>query len=269
MAWREKIDSSWKRDGVFRTAIIGVVINILSAPILYGLTDVVPIFNSKLPIPVWLILWIVGVIPVATLFLVLLLRNAIDIGKSQSPHFDAREEGGEAYTLFEVEPEFSDAIARELSEKEGVRFAAAVWGQWDIMARVQLGTSRSLVRFLSDIQAHSQILRTETHIVRNDQPQIHSSSREDHFAFLLLKLQARRTGQVLAQLRSLKPETDIAHVQHAAGILGAYDIALTVRYGRDEELAKLVMQYAQRTLRAETVTMPAIRGMTYIDGKPF
>ncbi|MEI9926414.1 MAG: Lrp/AsnC ligand binding domain-containing protein [Sphingomonas sp.] len=241
----------------------------MSAPVLYGLTDIIPTFGNRLPVPVWLLAWIVGIIPVATLLLLLLVRGEANKDRPAQLHFDTHEEGGEAYILFEVEPEYSDSISRELSEKEGVQFAAAVWGQWDVIARVQLGTARSLVRFLSEIQTHSQILRTETHIVRNDQPQIHSSSREDRFAFLLLKLQARRTGQVLAQLRSLKPESDIAHVQHAAGILGAYDIALTVRYARDEELAKLVMQYAQRILQAETMTMPAIRGMTYVNGKSF
>jgi uncharacterized protein with GYD domain len=271
MTWSNWLKTSWTRDGLFRSVVLGITANVLSGPVLYGLKEVFPNFEIRLLIPIWLLVWIVGVIPVLTLLPVLIFRGATASNNrlrgSDRQEYDAHEEGGEAYVLFEVEPEFSDAIARELSEREGVRFAAAVWGQWDVIARVQVGTARALVRFLNQVQADDRILRTETQIVRNDQPQVHATPREDHFAFLLLKLPAKRTQHVLDQLRNLESGSDIAKVQHASGILGRYDIALTVRYSRDEELTKLVMQYAQRTLQAETTTMPAIRGMTYVDGK--
>ncbi len=270
MAWRELLRSSWSKDGLFRTTAIGVLANVISGPVLFGLRDIFPAFTTRLPIPIWLLIWIIGVIPVLTLVLILIFRGSTKVsrnGDSGRTQFDKHEDGGEAYVLFEVEPEFSDAIARELSERDGVQFAAAVWGQWDVIARVKMGTARALVRFLNEVQSNDRILRTETQIVRNDQPQIYADLRDEHYAFLLLKLPAKRTQRVLEQMSALKQNGDTAKIQHAAGILGRYDIALTVRYARDEELAKLVMQYAQRTLQAETTTMPAIRGMTYVGGK--
>lgn len=50
-----------------------------------------------------------------------------------------------------------------------------------------------------------------------------------------------------------------------AGVLGQYDIILTVRYAKDKFLAKFVMEYIQLKLEEgnTTTTMPAIQGMTY------
>jgi len=187
--------------------------------------------------------------------------------------------GGRAYILLKVKPSKSDAVARAQSAMAAVQYAVGVWGQWDVIIRVETTSPSRLITFLTALQNDPDVERTETLVIRSDQDETKNNA-DGRWGILLLRLAAAQTGEVLKKLKDASnlpdgiiiPETDETitprelKIQHAVGVLGQYDIALTIRYANDESLAKFVMRYIQEGLRAQTTTMPAIRGMTYKEG---
>jgi len=248
-----------------RKWIVEVAAAIISAAILYGLRSFIPQLSETLAISTWIILW------VAVVITLLIVTIFVQRHQSRSPAYipppvrpgAPREEGGEAYIFLKVEPKESASVAQTLSRRDEVEYAAAVWGQWDIIIRVQTGNARSLIGFLRYLQGFREIKRTDTYIVRQDQSQTHVDATEEHWAFLLLRLSGQRADASLEKISRETKQTNRATIQHAVGILGQYDIILTVRYDGDEQLRILVMDYIQHDLQAETTTMPAIRNMVY------
>lgn len=271
--WFEQL---WSRDGTTKAIALGIAGNLFSTALIYLADKIYPNIGKHLEIPVWFFIWLVSAAQLLALgiWVVLRIRSPqAEITQSEHHTDDAKADGGEAYIFMKVRPKHSEDIGKALSSMRGVRFASAIWGQWDVIVHVQAGTARDLIIFLNDIQKLEHVLSTETHIVRGDQSKSYKIKDEGNYAFLLLTLRANKTTKVLEQLegidqsRGVGQNNGVARIQHAAGILGQYDIALTVRYAYEDELRKLVMQYAQKTLAAETTTMPSIHGMTYIDGK--
>ena len=159
--------------------------------------------------------------------------------------------------------------------------AIGVWGQWDVIIRVDTDSSSKLIPFLTCLQNDPDVKRTETLVVRSDQDETKGLNvSEGAWAVLLARLGAAQTGDALKSLQAISndpngikiPDMDEIiqrnelRIQHAVGVLGQYDIALTVRYTSDTALAKFVMGYMQRTLKADTTTLPAIRGMVFRNG---
>jgi|GEM_PF-2100461 len=187
---------------------------------------------------------------------------------------------GGAYILLKVKPSTSAAVAKQASKEPAVQYAIAVWGQWDVIIRVDTTSFPKLIPYLTALQNDSNVERTETLIIRSDQEKAGASAREGGWAVLLARLGAAHIEEALAALRAVSGanegikisdtgetiNVDALRVMHAVGVLGQYDIALTVRYGNDVALAKFVMGYMQQTLHAETITLPAIRNMSYRNG---
>jgi uncharacterized protein with GYD domain len=188
--------------------------------------------------------------------------------------------GGRAYILLKVKPSKSDPVARAKSAVTTVQYAIGVWGEWDVIIRVETSSPSRLIAFLTALQNDSDVERTETLVIRFDQDETKYNANDGRWGILLLRLGAAQTGEALKKLKELSqsphgikiPGTEETipvgelKVQHAVGVLGQYDIALTIRYANDESLAKFVMRYIQEGLKAESTTMPAIRGITYING---
>lgn len=187
--------------------------------------------------------------------------------------------GGRAYILLKVKPSKSDAVARAQSAMTSVQYAIGVWGQWDVIIRVETTSPSRLITFLTALQNDPDVERTETLVIRSDQDETKNNA-DGRWGVLLLRLAAAKTGEVLKKLKDVSdtpdgirlPGTDEIitprelKIQHAVGVLGQYDIALTIRYANDESLAKFVMRYVQDDLQAQTTTMPAIRRMAYKEG---
>jgi uncharacterized protein with GYD domain len=147
-----------------------------------------------------------------------------------------------------------------------VQYAIGVWGEWDVIIRVETSSPSRLIAFLTTLQNDLDVERTETLVIRSDQDEAKHNANDGRWGILLLRLGAAQTGEALKiGTEETIPARELK-VQHAVGVLGQYDIALTIRYANDESLAKFVMRYIQEGLKAESTTMPAIRGMTYING---
>jgi DNA-binding Lrp family transcriptional regulator len=188
--------------------------------------------------------------------------------------------GGRAYILLKVRPSKSGPVARAKSAVATVQYAIGVWGEWDVIIRVETSSPSRLIAFLTTLQNDLDVERTETLVIRSDQDEAKHNANDGRWGILLLRLGAAQTGEALKILKEASQSPDgikipgteetiparELKVQHAVGVLGQYDIALTIRYANDESLAKFVMRYIQEGLKAESTTMPAIRGMTYVEG---
>ncbi len=191
---------------------------------------------------------------------------------------------GPAYILMKVRPGSSNDIAKRLIEEydKHIAYAMGVWGPWDVVVRATTANTEELVEFLEKQQQKElNLLRTETLIIRSDQKQIYKPSttitpNAGGWAILLLTTAGRRTQDLLCNFDTdnnsgngfsicngrLKDNEVV--ILDGAGVLGQYDIILTVRYAEDKFLAKFVMEYLQLQLEeGNTTTMPAIQGMTY------
>jgi hypothetical protein len=180
---------------------------------------------------------------------------------------------GHAYLLLEVEPGASNEVANQLVElnRAAVPYAAAVWGPWDVVARVTLKNLGELLKFVDDlrIKTENRIIRTETWCIRSDQEQLASIENSDQLAFVMLRVDPGhgRLINVLNYVCEPSTSSDGAKVLHAAGVLGPYDIATTVGYRSDAALTNLVMNRFQERGRRlgikDTLTIPSIAGMLY------
>lgn len=179
---------------------------------------------------------------------------------------------GHAYILLEVEPPNSPQVARELSKRPDVDYAATVWGQWDIVMRVHTPDAESLIELISGIHTeYPKVRRTETMLVRPDQIRDATDTfAAGNWAFLFLQVEGRRTSQVLdALMRLSDSDEEIASIRQAAGVLGMYDIAVTVRYVNDTQLRQLVMGRIQsQSGIAQTRTVTSIGGLVFSNGRP-
>ena len=180
---------------------------------------------------------------------------------------------GQGYILLEIRPPRSQAVALELSRNEAVEYAAAVWGPWDVIMRVKTPDTDALVALLTEIQGRDDVRRTETCFIRNDQLQLEnpeSFTESGRWAFLLLRVEAQKTLGILQALKTPSHESAKgAEIQHAAGILGPYDIAVTVKHKTDSDLKQFVMDYVQDHVGGvrQTLTIPSIQWMVYRHGK--
>ncbi|HWD29124.1 MAG TPA: Lrp/AsnC ligand binding domain-containing protein [Rhizomicrobium sp.] len=271
MRWQGKVKNLWKDSTQAKAFILGIIANVISTPILPALEKHFPDFWRMLHLPDAYFVLGAEFLVVAVLGFVVLNRDTPPSSGSRLNPLVAGTSGG-AYLMLKVKPGSSQEIAKRLRDDVSqVNYAAAVWGQWDVVARVSAGTAASFVEVLNKVQTWNNVERTETQLVRSDQPPIDklsSHNSDDHFAFLLLKVPASETPAVLGKIHVLaeKPRPGYARVEHAVGILGTYDVALTVRYSKDGELANVVMAFCQSELGAETVTVPAIRDMSFIGG---
>jgi class 3 adenylate cyclase len=175
---------------------------------------------------------------------------------------------GEAYILFEVEPGASDAVAMQVVKlgQPAVSYAAAVWGPWDVIARVSMNRIEDLLKFIDKLRNEiTKIRRTETWCLRDDQPHFEIDTKADQIAFVLLRIdpQISSPETVLSELCRSTEQGGI-QVRHVAGVLGPYDIAATVHYDDDLALRTLVMDNFQgRRAVRDTLTIPGIKGMVH------
>lgn len=187
---------------------------------------------------------------------------------SQLSTGDSKE--GEAYILMEVLPGHSEDVARTLSKSNVVPYAAAVWGSWDVIMRVQAGTAEAFTHFLRYLHEKvPEVRRTETCFVRRDQPRDGVDLRDaGKWAFVMLKLEAQRTPQVLTSLVArLQGQRSAVGLQHVAGVFGSYDIVLTVRFSQYSALKRFVMDEIQVDPGAESLTILAIEDLVFVDGE--
>jgi DNA-binding Lrp family transcriptional regulator len=185
-----------------------------------------------------------------------------------------------AYVMFEVDPPGSPGVAALVSLRPHVRYAAAVWGEWDVVARVDasnLGELAQMIDELRRIRTSARILRTETLLIREDQcpsrEYDYSHGRLKH-AFVLFRVSDPKTvnisntiSNIIDSARSMGTR---ARVQSIAGVLGTYDIASTVTYSEEEFLKDLVMDTLQNELKTEVVktrTLPAVWPHIYRQGQ--
>jgi hypothetical protein len=188
----------------------------------------------------------------------------------------AQRLSGHAYLLLEVMPGTSDRVAETLVKlnSSAVPYAAAVWGPWDVVARVTLKNPSELLEFVDDLQSKTKnrIIRTETWCIRSDQEHGSSIEKLDQLAFVMLRVDPRKGDLKKALNFVYEPPAanGDAKVLHAAGVLGPYDIATTVGYSSDVALTDLVMNHFQdggsRFGITNTLTIPSIVGMLYPDG---
>ena len=175
---------------------------------------------------------------------------------------------GEAYILLEVIPGTSDQVVTKLSGlgTDSVPYAAAVWGPWDVVARVTKDSFDDLLNFIDQIRnTISSVRRTETWCIRNDQPHFETSISIGRLAFIMLTIDSSQQSPatILSNIRSTA-EDDKIKINHVAGVLGPYDIAATVRYDDEDELKHIVMEYFQKNRAVKhTLTMPSITGMVH------
>jgi DNA-binding Lrp family transcriptional regulator len=245
----------------------GAAVGLLLLGVLGVVGQLSPYLRASASTPVWLLVWFVAAV---TLMMVLqLFRSApTPVFVSQLATGDSKE--GEAYILLEVQPGHSEAIARTLSKSNVVPYAAAVWGSWDVILRVQAGTPEAFTNFLGYVHAEvPEVRRTETFFVRRDQPRDGIDLRDaGKWAFIMLKLEAQRTPQVLTSLVArLKGQRSAVGLQHVAGVFGSYDIVLTVRFAQYSALKKFVMDEIQLDSGAESLTILAIEDLVFIDGE--
>jgi class 3 adenylate cyclase len=174
---------------------------------------------------------------------------------------------GEAYILLEVEPGASDAVASQLVRLDrAVAYAAAVWGPWDVIARVTMNRYEDLLLFIDRLRTElSKVRRTETWCVRNDQPHYETSKQADRLAFVMLRIDpSQATPQVVLSDLCRSAEQEGIQVRHVAGVLGPYDVAATVYYDNDSALRSLVMgSFQEKRAVKDTLTIPSIEGMVY------
>jgi hypothetical protein len=185
----------------------------------------------------------------------------------------AQRLNGHAYLLLEVEPGASDQVANQLVQLNptAVPYAAAVWGPWDVVARVMLRNLSELLNFVDDlrIKTENRIIRTETWCIRSDQEELAPVEKSDQLAFVMLRVNPGhgKLREVLKYVCKPSTKSDDAKVLHAAGVLGPYDIATTVSYSSDVALTNLVMNQFQEQGRRlgikDTLTIPSIAGMLY------
>jgi uncharacterized protein with GYD domain len=180
---------------------------------------------------------------------------------------------GDAYILLDVGERESDTIARLLSSSVSVCCAAAVWGPWDVIARVHTNSFDNLLIFIDELRnGDSRIRRTETWSIRSDQRQYALPGLPDRLAFVMLRVSSQaRVENALNYVAGFSESKEGAQVWHAAGVLGSYDIATMVGYEDDLALTTLVMEHLQgRSGITDTLTIPTIAGMVYPEssGKP-
>jgi class 3 adenylate cyclase/DNA-binding Lrp family transcriptional regulator len=175
---------------------------------------------------------------------------------------------GDAYVLLEVDPAASSMVAQRIVEMNGsnAQYAAAVWGMWDVIARVTLNQYNELLLSIDRLRGEiKRIRRTETWCIRNDQPHYENERVAQHLAFVMLRINPAQASAefILAELCNAAEEDGI-QIRHVAGVLGPYDIVATVHYEDDAALRNLVMErFQQRSGVQHTLTIPSIRGMVY------
>jgi class 3 adenylate cyclase len=175
---------------------------------------------------------------------------------------------GDAYVLLEVDPGASETVAQRIVEMNGsnAQYAAAVWGMWDVIARVTLNQYQELLLSIDRLRGEiKRIRRTETWCIRNDQPHFENERASPHLAFVMLRINPAHASPefILNELCSAAAEDGI-QIRHVAGVLGPYDIVATVHYEDDAALRNLVMErFQQRSGVQHTLTIPSIRGMVY------
>jgi DNA-binding Lrp family transcriptional regulator len=150
-----------------------------------------------------------------------------------------------------------------------VQCAAAVWGPWDVVARVKTTNVNQLLKFIDQLRkGNNDIDRTETWWIRRDQPRRELPGLPDRLAFVMLRV-GPRADVTNAIEEVFATSNDDARVWHVAGVLGSYDIATMIGYEDDAALTQLVMNRLQ-TLHGiiDTLTIPTIAGMVYPEGRP-
>lgn len=260
-SWRER----WRW---FLDKLGGAAIGVILLAVLGVVGRLTPYLQASVHIPTWLLVWFAVV--VAVLIALPWFRSTPDMPVFVSGASASDSKEGEAYILMEIQPGRSEEVARTLSKSPVVPYAAAVWGSWDVILRVQPGTDQGFTQFVRYLHEKlPEVLRTETYFVRRDQARDGVDLRNaGKWAFILLKLEARRTPQVLASfITRLKGPASEVRLQHVAGVFGPYDIALTVRFAQYSALKRFVMDEIQVDPRAESLTILAIEDLVFIDGE--
>src|SRR4051794_33176792 len=78
------------------------------------------------------------------------MRDRMHVNSEERKKRVAQRLNGHAYLLLEVLPGTSDRVAKTLAESSAVPYAAAVWGPWDVVARVTLGNLNELLKFVDE-----------------------------------------------------------------------------------------------------------------------
>jgi len=179
-----------------------------------------------------------------------------------------------AYIGINVKAPSSPEVARLLSQRPGVAYTAAVWGQWDVVALVGFAVERDLLRTLSAIQATNNVVSTETLLVRSDQyfdrELAEAVAGGKLLAFIFLKMDSQKTRSAYERIEALAA-TGLASIYNVAGVFGSYDIAATLLYSNEAELKTLVMETIQEQTDGvdDTLTLLAVLGEVYKVGNAF
>jgi hypothetical protein len=132
-------------------------------------------------------------------------RALLEFLSQPDPHPDL---GGRAYILLKVKPSKSDPVARAKSAVATVQYAIGVWGEWDVIIRVETSSPYRLIAFLTALQNDSDVERTETLVIRSDQDETKYNVNDGRWEILLLRLGAAQTGEALKTLKELSQSPD-------------------------------------------------------------
>jgi DNA-binding Lrp family transcriptional regulator len=157
----------------------------------------------------------------------------------------------DAYVLLHVLPPHSQTLAERLPSDpkygKAVDYAVAVWGRWDVVARVSIDRGgheddlQGLYDLLDMLHQETGVTSTETLLVRSDQrrPGTTTPDEEAGWAFVLLSVGPHEVGSILEASRT------VIGVVEVAGVLGAADVLVTARYSQEPAIRKLVMGQLQ------------------------
>jgi len=154
----------------------------------------------------------------------------------------------EAYVLVDVEPPNAPEVAAHLGVLPESVVSAAVWGPFEVVARLRAATPSSLFGCIDALhldERFAHVRRTETLLIRTDEPKIERSPGHQFIAFLFLQkgpIDSRDLIRLMADI-PLRPQD--ANFLHAAVTMGAYDVVATVAFPSFEKLEELVLAKVQ------------------------
>ncbi|MSQ23059.1 MAG: XRE family transcriptional regulator [Chloroflexi bacterium] len=174
--------------------------------------------------------------------------GAVGLIDPDARHEPPASESAEAYVLVDVEPPNAAYVAASLAGLRECVWSAAVWGPFEVVARLRASSASSLFQCIDALHVDprfTHVRRTETLLIRTDEPKIERVPDHRPLAFLFMQkgqVDSRGLVRMLADI-PLGPRD--ANFVHAAVTMGAYDVAATIAFPSLEKLEELVMAKIQ------------------------
>ena len=168
-----------------------------------------------------------------------------------------------AYLMLKVEPPHSPMVAEKILELNArAAYSAAVWGRWDVVAKVEADSADEFLRLVGRLYDETSVVSVDIYFAKMDQCfSNRSEARGDRFAFVLLTIEPQQIGAFVEHFESKSAEYPI--IFEGCEVRGAHNVILTLSFGSDQELANFVMrdiQSAEQEVQ-ESLTVLAIEGM--------